>query len=182
MNIATTQEILNFWFSDNARDKWFIKDESFDNEIKKLFLATYKKAKLDKENAFEGSPEGLLALVITLDQFPRNIFRDKKEAFAADNIALKAANDAIKKNYDKKLTNEQRKFLYMPFMHSEDIRDQRTCVALFNRIKDQQSVDYALKHKEIILRFSRFPHRNEILGRKSTDEELKFLTQPNSSF
>ncbi|MDA0308930.1 MAG: DUF924 domain-containing protein [Proteobacteria bacterium] len=182
MNIATTQEILDFWFSDDARDKWFIKDAAFDEEVKKNFLTTYKQAKLDPEKSFEDSPEGTLALIITLDQFPRNMFRDTKESFATDDAALKAANISIKKNYDKKLTDEQRKFLYIPFMHSEDIRDQRTCVALFNRLKDQQSVDYALRHKEIILRFSRFPHRNEILGRKSTDEELKFLTQPNSSF
>ncbi len=175
--MVTHQEILEFWFSEETKEKWFVQDELFDKEITKLFMAAYREAKKSKGAIFEDTPEGVLALVLVLDQFPRNMFRGKKEAFATDQLALKISTNAVKRNLDRKLTDEQRKFLYMPFVHSEDLKDQRTAIALFSKLKDQESLDYVIRHKEVIVRFGRFPQRNEALERKSTEREERFLEE-----
>jgi uncharacterized protein (DUF924 family) len=180
MAVATSQEILDFWFAEENRPKWFDQSNEFDSEITKKFLATYKELKKKHDPLAEYTPEDMLSLVIVLDQFPRNMFRGKKESFSTDSLAVKIAGNAIKKGYDKVLNDEQRKFLYLPFMHSEDIKDQRYAVALFARLKDSESLEYAYKHKETIVRFGRFPHRNEILERKSTPKEQTFLADLDS--
>ncbi|MCE3232904.1 MAG: hypothetical protein K0R98_1161 [Rickettsiaceae bacterium] len=182
MAIATTQEILDFWFAEENKHKWFEKDSDFDSEITKRFLATYKEAKKKYDPLLEHTPQDMLATVIVLDQFPRNMFRGKKEAYATDVLALKIADDAIRRAYDKELSAEQRKFLYMPFMHSEDIKHQRYAVALFARLGDTISAEYANQHKGVIVRFGRFPHRNSALERKSTEKEIKFLAEAGSGF
>jgi len=178
MTIATTEEILDFWFSDEVRQKWFAKDEEFDKEIKKRFLATYKDAKGKRSYKLGDSPEEALARVIVLDQFPRNMFRGTSEAFETDKYALAASSEAVRRKYDRFLNNDQKKFLYMPFLHSEDLKDQRTSIALYSRVNDENSLTFAHRHKEIILRFKRFPHRNEPLGRQTTKEEEVFLREP----
>ena len=177
MAIATTDEILDFWFSDEVTQKWFEKDEDFDKEIKKRFLSTYNDAKKKRASMVGDSAEDMLARVLVLDQFPRNMFRGTKEAFVTDGFALRVATDAIKKKYDRKLTDDQKKFLFMPFMHSEDLKDQRTAVALFSRVKDKDSLEFAVRHKEVILRFNRFPHRNDAMNRASSEQEEKFLAK-----
>ena len=177
MTIATTEEILDFWFSDEVQPKWFNSDDAFDKEIKKDFLSTYENMPKNIDDILKGTPEDVLAAIIVFDQFPRNIFRGKKKAYGTDEIALKIASESIKRKLDRNMDDQQRKFLYMPYMHSEDIKDQRSCIALLGRTKDEEAMKHALQHKETILRFGRFPHRNEILGRKSTDIEIKYLAK-----
>jgi uncharacterized protein (DUF924 family) len=181
MAIATSQEILDFWFADENRSRWFEQSSEFDSEITKKFLSTYKELKKKHDPLAEYTPEDMLSLVIVLDQFPRNMFRGKKESFSTDNLALRIANNAIKKGYDKLLNDEQRRFLYLPFMHSEDIKDQRYAVALFTRMNDRETLEYAYKHKETIVRFGRFPQRNSTLERKSTPKEQAFLAEEQES-
>jgi uncharacterized protein (DUF924 family) len=177
MVIATAQEILDFWFAEENKPKWFDSSNDFDSEVSKKFLATYKEFKKKYDSLAEYTPEDMLAFVIILDQMPRNMFRGKKEAFATDAVALKIADHAIKRGQDKLLSEERRLFLYMPFMHSESINDQRFSVALFSRLGNKIAIEYAIKHKELIVRFGRFPARNEALERKSTDKEKKFLAE-----
>jgi len=128
------------------------------------------------------SAEGRLAEIIVLDQFSRNIYRGTARAFAQDSLALALAQEAISQDLDKQLSPEQRSFLYMPFMHSESKLIHEFALKLFQRLGNQANLEYEIKHKIIIDRFGRYPHRNQILGRESTEEELSFLTQPDSSF
>lgn len=177
MSVLTYHEILEFWFSEETKEKWYSDDEGFDKEITKLFLATYREAKKNKGTNYDENPESALALAILFDQLPRHMFRDKKEAYATDAFALKIAHKAVKLGYDKKLSDEQRKFIYMPLIHSEDIKDLRTGIALIARLDDKSVHEYALRNKETILRFGRFPQRNGVLERKSTDKEIRFLEE-----
>jgi uncharacterized protein (DUF924 family) len=191
--MAQFQEILEFWFtkSDEAdygkSDKvWFVKDTKFDEEVRSRFLNTYQQAVSGKLNSWQESPLSCLALIILLDQFPRNMFRDQPQAFATDEQALKFAQYAVERNFDQQLLPIQRWFIYLPFEHSENLEDQQKAVALFSTLKDdpdsKSSIDYADRHLEIIERFGRFPHRNKILDRKNTPEEEEFLKQPGASF
>jgi uncharacterized protein (DUF924 family) len=172
--------ILNFWFSKENNTKWFIKSEDFDSLIIKKFSTIYNKAAHGNLESWEETSDGILALIIILDQFPRNMFRTSTQSFATDAKALTLAKGAIAKGMDKELAAEQQRFLYMPFMHSENLKDQDISVALF--AKDKMSYNYAVRHREIIQKFGRFPHRNNLLGRKSTKEEIDFLETPDSSF
>ncbi len=191
--MAQFQEILEFWFtkSDEAdygkSDKvWFVKDTKFDEEVRSRFLNTYQQAVSGKLNSWQESPLSCLALIILLDQFPRNMFRDQPQAFATDEQALKFAQYAVERNFDQQLLPIQRWFIYLPFEHSENLEDQQKAVALFSTLKDdpdsESSIDYAYRHLEIIERFGRFPHRNKILDRQNTPEEEEFLKQPGASF
>jgi uncharacterized protein (DUF924 family) len=180
MNKNSYKQVISFWFAPETQPKWFIKNEEFDQEITEKFQELYMKATSDKLGAWQKFPEGTLALIIILDQFPRNMFRGTAKAFATDNKALELTKYAIKNSYDQKLTNEQKQFLYMPLMHSENLEDQNLSVKLF--AFNSYALEYAKAHHHIIKQFGRFPHRNNILGRKSTNEELEFLKQPNSSF
>jgi uncharacterized protein (DUF924 family) len=171
--IASPADVLAFW-RDAGRDKWFKRDDAFDAEIREKFLATYEAAVAGKLSAWEDSAEDMLALVIVLDQFPRNMFRGDARTFAADPLARAAANRALKRGYDQDLPAEDRGFLFLPFMHSEELADQLRCVELY-RAADDPDLKYAEEHRDIIRRFGRFPHRNALLGRETTAEEQAFL-------
>ena len=174
--IATAQQILDFWFSTRARPFWFRANSVFDTELTGRFAATYRAAAKGKLKPWEDTPEGALALVVVLDQFALNMFRGRAQSFATEAAARDVAKSAIEKGFDKLLSDEQKQFLYMPYMHSEDLSDQDRCVALCEKAGLSKNLKYAKHHRDIIRRFGRFPHRNEILGRKSTPEELKYLT------
>lgn len=178
------KDILAFWFGERPeekRDIWFKRDPEFDAEIAARFAAIHENAAAGRLDGLAGTPQGCLALVIILDQFPRNIFRDDPRAFAADGKALSLSKGALSNNFDNALGALQRQFLYMPFQHSEDLNDQRRSVELF-AAAGAENLDYAQRHLDIIERFGRFPHRNAVLGRESTAEELTFLKEPNSAF
>lgn len=191
--MSQVDEILAFWFGQpNAADYgkqrtfWFTKSLEFDREVRKRFLSDYEQAAANQLSSWKEASHSCLALILLLDQFPRNIFRGTPKAFATDTAALAAARYAVAQGFDRELLNVQRWFAYLPFEHSENIEDQRQCVELLASLKDDpesaSAIDYAQRHLAVIERFGRFPHRNEILGRKSTPEELEFLRQPGSSF
>lgn len=173
----TKHEINHFWFEETRPEQWFQVTESFDNLIRDRFQATYEMAKEGLCDAWMSDAEGCLALVIVLDQFPRHIFRDKPEAFDTDRKALLVAKYAISKGYDQILDPVKRGFLYLPFQHSEELREQEHSVELYGKMKDENPTgyQYAVRHKEVIEKFGRFPHRNYILGRESTPEEEDYL-------
>ena len=174
--------ILDLWFSPRARERWFAKDEAFDREIAGRFGDAWRRVAGGDLDGWPRSADGVLALVILLDQFPRNMFRDDARAFATDEAARAFAAEALAHGIHAELTPEEQRFLYMPFMHSEDVADQRRCVALFDRAGDANSLDFARQHLAIVERFGRFPHRNAVLGRESTADEAAFLREPGSSF
>ncbi|PIG94190.1 DUF924 family protein [Gloeocapsopsis sp. IPPAS B-1203] len=191
--MSQVDEILAFWFEQpNAADYgkqrtfWFTKSPEIDREICARFLSDYEQAATHQLSSWQESPRSCLALILLLDQFPRNIFRGTPKAFATDTAALTTAQHAVTQGFDRELLNVQRWFIYLPFEHSENLEHQRQCVELFASLKDDpesaSAIDYAQRHLAVIERFGRFPHRNEILGRKSTPEELEFLQQPGSSF
>ena len=175
-------EVIDFWFSDRVKPLWFKKKESFDREIQERFEPMYLEAKQGKLDKWGNVPHSALALIILLDQFPRNMYRQTPQAFATDDKAVEMAKYAISNNYQQSLTREQEVFLYMPLMHSESKTDQALCVELFAQLGKEDNLKFARKHQEIIDRFNRFPHRNEILGRESTNAEQRFLTRSGSSF
>jgi len=187
------QEILDFWFGKpheedygKSRKVWFIKNPDFDEEVRSRFLSDYARAAAGELDDWKNSPLSCLALIILLDQFSRNMFRGQPQAFATDPQALAAAKHAVEKGFDRELLPIQRWFIYMPFEHSENLDDQHQCVELFSKLKDYpecaSGVDYAHRHLNVIQRFGRFPHRNKILNRETTPEEMEFLKQPGSSF
>jgi uncharacterized protein (DUF924 family) len=167
------QSVLAFWRAAGP-DKWYAKDAAFDAAIRARFLGTYEAAAAGRL-AWDETPEGALALVIVLDQFPRNMFRGSARAFAADPLARKVAARAIDRGFDQRVAVPERCFLYLPFEHSEDIADQEQCVALNRASGDADAVKWAELHADIIRRFGRFPHRNTALGRATTPEEQAFL-------
>lgn len=180
------ERVLTFWFGDpesvgETRDWWFSSTPELDRQIAARFGDDIRLATNRGYDDWTVSPQGTLAVVIILDQFTRNAFRGTPAAFQADHLALSYTKSAIAKKFDRQLPDIQRKFLYMPFMHSEDLATQTQSVALFQQF-DEQTYKFAVRHKEIIERFDRFPHRNETLGRESTAEEIEFLKEPNSSF
>ena len=167
-------DVLAFW-QGAGPDKWFKKDAAFDAGIRARFLATYEAAARGELGAWEGTAKGALALVITLDQFPRNMFRDDTRAFAADALARGVADRAIARGFDMQVPESQRGFFYLPFEHSENLADQERCVALTRATGDKDLVKWAEIHADIIRRFGRFPHRNKVLGRATTPAEQIFL-------
>lgn len=174
------QEILSFWFAPENKSKWFVKDQEFDRLITEKFLDYYEEAAGKALDHWQESLEGSVALIIILDQFPRNMFRGHSKSFATDAKALAITKETIAKNMNKQVSAEYQQFIYMPLMHSENLADQNLSVELFS--SNIHSNEYAKMHMEIIKKFGRFPHRNIILGRKSTAEEKRFLDTPNSSF
>ena len=175
-------DIIGFWFDEIESKQWFVKDLAFDQMLIERFSDIHVQASQCELFEWRHSAEGCLAEVIILDQFSRNMFRDTARAFAYDALALALAQSAIAAGYDQNLSAQQRSFLYMPFMHSESIKVHDVALKLFSDNGIQANVDFELKHRDIIERFARYPHRNEILGRESTQEEKEFLTQPGSSF
>lgn len=184
-----SREVLDFWFGVPAaapRMEWFRKDEAFDAEIRRRFGALHAAAAVGELDAWRASAEPMLALVIVLDQFSRNLFRGDARAFAQDAYALDCAKQAVARHDDLALLPVQRQFLYLPFEHSEDLGDQERGVELMlalDAFEETRGISsWAVKHRDIVARFGRFPHRNAALGRASTAEELEFLKQPGSSF
>ncbi|WP_016952933.1 DUF924 family protein [Anabaena sp. PCC 7108] len=191
--MSKAKTILEFWFGhpdepDYGKPQkfWFSKQPDIDEEIRTRFMEDYQKAATGYLDDWINTPETCLALILLLDQFPRNIFRDTPEAFATDWDALSAAQHAIAQGYDRELLPVQRWFIYLPFEHSENLSHQRQCVKLFQQLsRDSESlsaIEYAFEHMKVISRFGRFPHRNQILGRISTPEEQEFLQQEGGSF
>jgi len=172
--IASADDVLAFW-REAGHDKWFNKDTAFDEAIRARFLDTHEAAAAGLLSVWEATREGALALVIVLDQFPRNLFRGSARAFAADPLALATAKRAIERSFDIATPVEERAFFYLPFEHSENPADQERCCALFRATGDADLVKWADLHADIIRRFGRFPHRNAVLGRPTTAEEQAFL-------
>lgn len=182
MNAGTIDDILRFWFETLKPEDWYRKDPAIDAEITRRFGAIYEALKLSVPQDWLADPKGMLAAILVLDQFPRNMFRDDPRAFATDQAALALAKRAIGEGLDTRLPPEQRAFIYMPFQHSEARDDQARSIELFTSLGAPLNLDFALRHEAIIARFGRFPHRNAVLGRESTEAELAFLREPGSSF
>ncbi|WP_342737547.1 DUF924 family protein [Bradyrhizobium sp. B117] len=166
--------ILAFW-REAGRERWYERCDAFDAEVRRRFLALWQKAVAGELASWEDSDDGALALVIVLDQFPRNMFRGTREAFASDALAREVARRAIDRGVDGRVDPILLEFLYLPFMHSEHLPDQLHCVALFENTDNAENLKYARLHADIIQRFGRFPHRNPLLGRDTTAEEQAFL-------
>jgi len=198
---AQPENVLDFWFGASGsaaeiagrqRKLWFGKSPTDDLAVIENFAATLPAAAAGKLNHWTATPRGRLALVIVLDQFPHHIHRDKPQAFATDPQALSLSLDALKTGEDQQLTPIERVFLYLPLEHAELIAIQERSVLLFERLAQEAAADeralfedflnYARQHRDVVARFGRFPHRNAILGRPSTPDELEFLKQPGSRF
>jgi uncharacterized protein (DUF924 family) len=175
-------DVLTFWFADEARDLWFEKNATFDATCRQQLGALADDAAAGRLNVWASTPRGALALVILLDQVPRNLHRGTPAAFAQDAKAREVARRALSAGLDADLAPAERLFLYLPFEHSEDAADQALAVELIERLGHPDWTDATRRHRDIILRFGRFPHRNAALGRPSTPEELAFLAEPGSSF
>lgn len=176
------RQILSFWFDEISPAQWWKKDAAFDRLVAERFGEVHARAARGELFGWRGTAEGRLAEVIVLDQFSRNLFRDSAAAFACDGMALVLAQEAIAAGADAALRPVERSFLYMPFMHSESLAIHEVAVRLFERNGITGNLDYELKHKVIIERFGRYPHRNAVQGRESTPEEVEFLKQPGSRF
>lgn len=177
-----SSEILNFWFNEIKPSQWFVSDPEFDTLIRQRFSSIHTQACSCELYEWRKEPTGRLAEIIILDQFSRNIFRDSAKAFAGDALALALAQEAITAGADKALEATQRSFLYMPFMHSESRAIHEVAVQLFSQKGLENNLAFELKHKKIIDQFGRYPHRNDVLGRTSSAEEIRFLQQPGSRF
>ncbi|MGY3572743.1 DUF924 family protein [Vibrio paucivorans] len=175
-------EVLKFWFEELEPKDWFVSSEQVDKQIEQRFLVTLQQASASELFDWRSTPRGRLAEIIVLDQFSRNVYRNTPLAFAQDPLALALAQEAISVGDDKALNDVERSFLYMPFMHSESQKVHVEAEKLFKSLGRESNYEFEIKHKVIIDRFGRYPHRNEILGRESTPEEVEFLTQPGSSF
>jgi uncharacterized protein (DUF924 family) len=171
---VTPADILAFW-RDAGPDRWYRRDDAFDAEVRRRFLGLWQRAAAGELSSWEGSDDGALALVIVLDQFPRNMFRGDALTYASDRLARDVAARAIDRGADKRMDATLLEFLYLPFMHSEQLPDQLRCIELFGGTANTENQKYAAHHADIIRRFGRFPHRNRILGRETTPEEQAFL-------
>jgi uncharacterized protein (DUF924 family) len=189
----TPETIIDFWFGKKdsleygkSRPEWFKKDRDFDDKIRSLFLPIYQQAARGKLDFWREKSLSCLALIITLDQFPRNLFRDESRAFATDKQALLQAEYAVSQGFDRVLLPVQRWFIYLPFEHNESEEIQHRGIKLWSSLADDpnsiSAINYAYQHLAVIERFGRFPHRNQILGRVNTAEEEEFLQQLGSSF
>lgn len=183
----TADEVLEFWFHETDPENWFEHSDAFDQIIRDRFCEVVEAARGGGLSDWHDTPRGCLAVIILIDQLSRNIYRDSPLAWSADDVALSCTRLALARDYDADLGADARKFLYMPLMHSEALADQEQCVELFRALAaeaadEERALEFAIRHCDIIARFGRFPHRNEILGRESTAEEIRFLEEPNSSF
>ncbi|HEU4838600.1 MAG TPA: DUF924 family protein [Micavibrio sp.] len=180
----SAQYILNFWFEETQPPQWFQVNPEFDRTIKNRFEDSYEKGAMGIYDDWKMDPDECLALCLLLDQFPRNMYRGTAKAFATDGKALVAAKFALSKGFDQVLAPIKRRFLYLPFEHSENLNDQRKCVELFEKMKkdDPLGYDYAMRHLKVIEKYGRFPHRNKILSRMNTPEEEEYLAQAGAGF
>ena len=174
MTVASAQDVISFWRDAGAK-RWFNPDADFDRNVRERFLVTHEAAAMGKLSSWEQTSAGALALLILLDQFPRNMFRGTPRAFATDALALRIARGALDHGFDKQVDATMRTFFFLPFMHSESLADQERCLALYRALGNEDGIKYAEIHLDAIRRFGRFPHRNEILGRISTAEEIAYL-------
>ena len=176
------ETVLTFWFNETSPLQWWKVDAAFDKAVRERFGALHRAARLGELWEWRQQPRGRLAEIIVLDQFPRNMYRGTPQAFAGDAMALALAQEAIAGGHDRTLAAKERAFLYMPYQHSESRVIQAESIRLFEALGEAEQLDFARRHKAIIDRFGHFPHRNAILGRQSTAEEVEFLKQPGSSF
>lgn len=176
------QDILTFWFVEIDPLRWWEKDEAFDQLIAQRFLQVHTQASRCELYHWRADPKGRLAEIIVLDQFSRNIYRGRPDAFAQDTVALALAQEAIRLNAQAGLSPAEKNFLYLPFMHSESLAIHDLALELYRESGLEENLDFEIRHRDIIKRFGRYPHRNEILGRTSTAEEREFLQQPDSGF
>lgn len=175
-------DILNFWFSEIEPSAWFKRDDAFDRMLIERFSDIHQQATRCELFGWRESPDGRLAEIIVLDQFSRNMFRDSGEAFAHDALALALAQAAVACGADQDIDVKRRAFLYMPYMHSESLVIHDEAVRLFSAPGLEYNLEFEHRHRAIIERFGRYPHRNAVLGRASTPEELDFIQQPGSGF
>jgi uncharacterized protein (DUF924 family) len=183
--MSAAREILDFWFGDQGqqRPEWFRKDEAFDTSIRQRFGSLVERALAgERLDANDDAAHSALARVLLLDQFTRNIYRGTPRAFAGDALALTTARAMVARGEDVELSTLQRVFVYLPFEHAEDLAMQHESLRLFEQLGDAGFLDYARRHAVVVERFGRFPHRNAILGRISTPEEIEYLKQPGSGF
>jgi uncharacterized protein (DUF924 family) len=191
--VIRAEEILEFWFGrpddpefETGRAVWFKPSRAFDAEIRARFLDDYEAARNGAYDGWQGAAPSCLALIVMLDQFPRNLFRDSARSYECDEKALSVARQAISHGFDRELRPVERSFVYLPFEHAENLAAQRDAVALFRGLaahaRGAEWLEYAERHMRIIERFGRFPHRNAVLGRPSTAEEIEFLKDPASTF
>lgn len=176
------KQVITFWFEELDQKEWWIKSDELDEKIKKRFGELHHLAKTEKLAELRTSPELRLAEIIVLDQFSRNIFRDTPEAFGSDDLALRLAKEVVELGEDLELSEVKRSFVYLPYMHSESLEVHDEAVKLYERLGNENNLKFEHAHRDIILRFGRYPHRNKILGRDSTPEEIEFLSRPGSSF
>jgi len=169
------ENIIDFWFNEENKALWFNSTDDFDLTLREKYFNIYLAAKSDELNEWSEQVLGALALVIILDQFPLNMFRGLPQSFETGALSRQILVEAINKGFDAELNNEQKAFLYMPYMHSENLADQEEVLILFNQEGLENNLRFAKHHHSIIKRFGRFPHRNKILKRESSDEELKYL-------
>ncbi|HEY8335680.1 MAG TPA: DUF924 family protein [Tardiphaga sp.] len=167
-------DVVAFW-RDAGRDRWYAKDDAFDAEIARRFRTVWEAAVADQLASWQATDDGMLALILVLDQFPRNIFRNDPRAFSSDPMARDLAIGAIDRGVDQRVDPQLRQFVYLPLMHSEDLADQERCCRLFRATGETDNLTYADAHADIIRRFGRFPHRNRLLGRATTPEEQAYL-------
>ncbi len=175
-------QVRAFWFETLGPEVWFIKDVVLDQKITAIYQPLFESLIAASDQLRATTAADTLALIIVLDQFPRNMFRDTPRAFASDDVALRLAEEAIAKRLDNELSARECQFLYMPFQHSEDADVQARSIALYEALGLDGALDFARRHKQVIDRFGRFPHRNRVLGRTSTEAEVAYLDQPGSGF
>ena len=180
--ILTKEDIITFWFEEISPEQWFKKDKEFDAMLLERAGTTVIKALNGQLDRWSKTSTGSVSLVILLDQFTRNIFRDTPKAFSGDEMALVLCQKSINSKWFSELSMTFKQFLLMPMMHSEDISIQEKSLPLFKQHANNRTYEFAVKHRDIIAKFGRFPHRNLILSRPSTEEELMFLNEPGSSF
>jgi len=173
------KEILEFWFSDEVRPLWFKSTPEFDDQLCTSYQQVWGLARAGTYDHWELEPRGALALVIILDQFPLNMFRQDARQYSTEAHAREVAGRAIERGFDSRLTDAQKAFLYLPFMHSESLEDQDRSVELYHRAGLENNLRYAHHHRDVVRRFGRFPHRNALLGRDSSEEELEYLAKAN---
>lgn len=178
------QEVIVFWFEETQPAQWFQKNPDFDSLVRARFFDVYEQARGGKLSDWGSDPDGALALCLVLDQFPRNMFRASAQAYATDDKALVVAKQAIHRGFDQLMAPLRRRFLYLPFEHSEKLSDQKRSVDLFASMQkdDPLGYEYAMRHYVVIEKYGRFPHRNAVLARENTPEEVEYLSQPGSGF
>lgn len=179
---AWVREVLTFWFEELERRQWFVQDLAVDALINARFANLPDEVAAAQSDLLLRNARTALAAILVLDQFPRNLFRNTMRSFAYDRLALHLAGRAVELGFDKELSVDERLFLYLPFEHSESVEDQERSVELIAALNNSEYTRFAIAHRDIIARFGRFPHRNKILNRQTTDEEEKFLLLPGSSF